>query len=130
MITVCDTGLYFDRTDMVCRPCRSSSNRFASGLVSGECANGFDTGRSYASVHIESLEYPTYFTWRAVCSENGATALNETFCCPPRSSPVAGMYCRPDDGLFAFHNGTGDYETHFEVVGRLECMARGMVWNA
>lgn len=32
--------------------------------------------------------------------------------------------------MFAYHDGTGDYETHFEVISKLECMAKGMVWNS
>lgn len=104
MSTVCEEGLYFDRTDMICRPCNANGQySYAWGLESRQCQTSFDTGRSYASVAIAVLDYPTYSTFRAACRENGAKPLNSTHCCPVGSAKNSEGRCWPEDGLFAYY---------------------------
>ena len=131
MSTTCEEGLYFDEESMICRPCNSKDfYSYAWGLESKQCQTKFDTGGSYASVTTVPLDYPTYSTFSAACRENGAAVLNDTHCCPVGSSRNAYATCQPEDGLFAYYEGDGDYVNHFVTVSMLRCVAMGLVWDA
>lgn len=79
-------------------------------------------------MRIEKIDYPTYSAFGAKCRYTGAKILSTAACCPPDSSPKNGI-CVPNEGMFMFHNGSGDSVNHFITVTKLRCIAMGFVWN-
>lgn len=82
------------------------------GLTGGCTAAQLDTEGQYASVVQNSADYPTYTAQYAACK--AGTPLNATACCPAGTEPDGeGKRCLPESGLYAYHDGSGDFYNHF-----------------
>ena len=120
----CQKYLYFDTEDKICKPCEDAMG------PNGECTTDLsDKTGDYASVDEDSVEYPTYTATYLKCKE-GFTVLDNARCCPKNSKPSAdNTKCLPDEGLYAYHSGYGNFVNHFTTVSKLECIASGMAWQ-